>query len=45
VEISALANRLGPEKRSWMVDGGRLKRETEPASEELDLRVSRINLH
>ena len=46
VEISALANRLGPEKRSWIVDDGRPNSVGESAPErERDLRVSRMSLH
>jgi hypothetical protein len=46
VEISALANRLGPEKRSWIVDDGSPKSVGESAPErDRDLRVSRMSLH
>ena len=44
VEISALANKLGPEKRSCIVDDGRPNSVGESASEK-DLSVSRISLH
>ena len=46
VEISALVNRLGPEKRSCIVDDGIPKSVGESAPvRERDLRVSRMSLH
>jgi len=44
VEISALASRLGPERRSCVVDDGRPNSVGESASGR-DLRVSRMSLH
>lgn len=44
VEISVLASRLGPEKRSCNVADGKLNSVGESVSEDRDLKVSRISL-